>query len=482
MVKMKLIFAAPLILSAFFCGGCGDSHYQAEKQFWHAEQKAKKLIESRCGNLSPEDYQDIIKGYKKVVEAAPVDPLSAKAHFLIVNLHTVQKNYVEAQNELKQIVQNFSADKKTASKAYFAMGKLWEMQGKFDEALEEYKKIIDFYPVSSLGLEMPLYMTQLCEKNREKITGGWAYSQMIRHYQALIDEYKGTSFEPYLQNYLIKAYLKGENWDDMLKIWDEQIKKKDDKTLLSASLSKARFYEEKEKNIPEAIKICEELIQKIPSDPSVSQIRLYMAQLRIKNGEMDKASDILSSLLKEFPKDQELAILCHLGLVSIDETRGRYTDAVEKLKKIREMFPDNPRSLAIPFQIYMNFEKMKDQANASRIMEETIREYSYRWKEEGKERIDLIIGKLLLRCYLQLKDWDRAAAHLQSFDERFPQTPYFLLLQAAIYSDKLELPLKARNVYNNILKRYSANKTITEAVEKLLKKLDTKEINADEGP
>lgn len=477
---MKFIFIFA-VFPLFLLGGCGDPHYKAEKYFWYAEQKAKKIMVARANKLQPEDYIEIIQEYRKVIEVAPVDPLSAKTQFLIANLFSIQKNYSDAQKELKRIVQNFFSDKTIASKACFAMGKLWELQGRFDDALDEYKKIIDFYPLSFLGMEMPLYMTQLCEKNKEKITGGWAYSQMIRHYESLIEEYKGTSIEHSLQNYLIRAYLKGENWDDMLKIWDDQINAKSDKTsVIAASLSKAKLQATKLNNIPEAIKICEDLIQKFSEDPSVPNIRFYIGQLKLENGETDKAGDTFSSILKDYPEEKELGILCHFALVVVDEKKGANAEAIIKLKKIRELFPEHPRSLAIPFLIYQNYEKLRDQANAAIAMKAAVNEYSYKWKQGGKEQNDLITGKLLLRCYLQMKDWDSAAQHLQSFDERFPQTPYFLLLQAAIYADKMKLPLKARNVYDTILKKYSRNSKLTKAVEELVQNLDDKTVKTDE--
>lgn len=478
---MRFIFYIVAFFPLFLSGGCGDPHYQAEKYFWYAEQNARKIMATRANKLQPDDYIEIIKGYRKVIEVAPVDPLSAKTQFLIANLFSIQKNYTEAQKELRRIVQNFSSDKTTASKACFAMGKLWELQDRFDDALDEYKKIIDFYPLSFLGMEMPLYMTQLCEKNKEKITGGWSYSQMIRHYEALIEEYKGTSIEHSLQNYLIRAYLKGENWDDMLKIWDDQINAKSDKTsVIAASLSKAKLNATQLKNIPEAIKICEDLIRKFPDDPSIPKIRFYIGQLQLENGEINKSGDTFSSILKDYPAEKDVGILCHFALVIIDEKNGKNAEALTKLKKIRELFPDHPRSLDIPFLIYQNYEKLNDQSNAAVAMQEAINEYSYKWKQGGKEQKDLITGKLLLRCYLQLKDWGGAAKHLQSFDERFPQTPYFLLLQAAIYADKMKLPLKARNVYDNILKKYSRNSKLTKAVEELVQNLDDKTVKNDE--
>ena len=109
-MSMKYIFIFTFF-SIFFLGGCIDPHYQAEKYFWLAEQNAKKIMEARSNKLQQEDYLEIIKGYRRVIEVAPVDPISAKSQFLIANLFMVQQNYDEAHKELKRIVQNFSSDK-----------------------------------------------------------------------------------------------------------------------------------------------------------------------------------------------------------------------------------------------------------------------------------------------------------------------------------------------------------------------------------
>ena len=150
--------------------GCFDSRYVAEKALWHAENKVASLVRQKPQGLSAQDIQEIVKVYRDVVTKAPLDPLAAKAQVVISNLHLIQGNYAEAQKELRNIIQNFSSKGKIASQAYLNIGNIYEAQKRWDDAAGEYNKIIDLYPLSTLGLQMPIYMMQHYQRE-DDLTG-----------------------------------------------------------------------------------------------------------------------------------------------------------------------------------------------------------------------------------------------------------------------------------------------------------------------
>lgn len=198
-----------LCLASIALTGCTDKRYLSEKLFWQAEQYASKILKTEHGQpLEDRDYQGIIAKYRKVPDACPLESFAAKAQFVISDIYLSQGKGEEAQETLRRIIENFSSKSQIASQAQFAIGRIYESQGKWKEALEEHDKIIGLYPLTPLGLRMPIYIMQCYQKIDNKIEADKAYRIAVRHYKALLEEYKETRVTPLVEDYLATAQVK----------------------------------------------------------------------------------------------------------------------------------------------------------------------------------------------------------------------------------------------------------------------------------
>ncbi|MBP7088521.1 MAG: tetratricopeptide repeat protein, partial [Candidatus Omnitrophica bacterium] len=188
MKKKSLIVIGLIVLGwALLLNTYSDKHLAAEKLFWQAEQKAIKLTKNKTyQDLSKEDLAKIISTYRKVADKFPLEPLAAKAQFVIADIYALGGEYDKAQQELKKIIANFSSQGQIASAAQFAIGKVFELKGDSQKALIEYEKVSELYPLSALGLSTPLYITQYYKTINDVVGQEKAHRQAIRHYKTLI--------------------------------------------------------------------------------------------------------------------------------------------------------------------------------------------------------------------------------------------------------------------------------------------------------
>ncbi len=212
-----LLLSVVYFLLATFLTGCSDPRYLSEKLFYQAEKEVVKILKHDQKQLSQDNFDKVIAIYRKVVKTCPLENPAAKAQIIIANMYASRGKYREAQKEFKLIIQNFSSQPKIASSAQFAIGKLYESQGKWDKAIIEYEKVMDLYPLTPLGLNMPGYILKHYKNVNDQPEEEKAYKRAIKHYKGLVDEFSGTTIAPAIQDYLASLYLSQGDFKEAIK-------------------------------------------------------------------------------------------------------------------------------------------------------------------------------------------------------------------------------------------------------------------------
>ena len=270
--NLRIIVGGIFLLFLF---GCTDSRYLSEKLFWQANKKVVKLINDKNKKLSKEDVEKIISFYREVINKTPLELPSAKAHFIITKIYLSQKRYSQAQQELKEVINNFSSQPKIASLAYFLLGKIYEQQQDEKSAYDNYEEIMKRYPLTKIGLNIPIYLVRYYEKDpqkREKM-----YKKATRHYNKLIRDFAGTKVVYIIKRYLASLYFVSSHFKKAEEIYQEllkEIKTKKGRFFLYQELIKCY---EKEKKLDEIIQI----LKKIEKEFSDSRIRITLPYLTL---------------------------------------------------------------------------------------------------------------------------------------------------------------------------------------------------------
>jgi len=363
-IRCILLTASIGILS-----GCSiDPRYAAEKSFWQAHQTIAKMAEKTGGQIRSEDLPKVIEIHKRAINAYPLDPITARAQFAITNMYMSIGKREEARKELKKIINNFSRNAQIATQAYFAIGKIYELEENYKAALEEYDKITDLYPLSPLGSETPLYKIRLQKKIDEGSGQEQAYKDAVRHYKDLINKYADTNIAIGLRDYLARAHVEGEKWDSAIKAWDE-ILDKDIKGPLAAKalLARASIYATK------------------MNDPS-------------------QAAEIYKDFLKKYPENEQLGIRARLALAECLQKEGAQKEVVEGYEEIQRLYPDNPMAWGIPYLLYRHYSHIQDASKSQEALQTAIAEYEKEFESSSSDDKRISIAQLLMLCYNETKD------------------------------------------------------------------------------
>jgi TolA-binding protein len=454
---MKFFYSFALTCLLFIFSGCSyDPSYEAEKAYWEARKIDRELHQDNPDGLEEEDYDQIIAALEKAANLAPMDVLAAQAQFQIAQIYLGLEKREQARETLESVFSKFSesenkneqSSKDIAAQALFWIGRIHEGSGEMEQAEETYAMLMDRYPLTKRGLDAPIHMIRYY-KNRGNISKTKEASAKARsHYQALIDKYAGTSIEQTVRRYSLQVYALEEAWQDVLNFWETEIDTKLERSeTIRAKIAKADLLASRMENIPEAEKIYKDLLDQYPVEPITPLIKVRLGYLLIAASKTEEAREIFAKIPNDYPENEELIVQSLFGLVSADYKDGDLDKALERIDDIYAEYPDSASTLRIPLMKYVYYQRTgKSNDQVEKALETALKDYTARWNSGDSTRADQAVGRLLLLCLVQKKDWDAAASHLKSLSMRFPNDPGFTKLMKTLYWQNSGDPAKALQI------------------------------------
>lgn len=185
---VKLIF---LILIVAVLVGCGNDQYARERQYWRLQKQAEKIFKNPFAS-PPRELERVVKELAAFANKRPDSSLAIDAEFNIARLYLVKEQFDQARIELKKLLDKHSKSEAICAEAIFLIGNSYEMQDQWELALGQYRRIMQEYPVTRRGLDIPIYIAQhyKIKYQPEKMVS--ALGQAIPHYQALAAKFPGT--------------------------------------------------------------------------------------------------------------------------------------------------------------------------------------------------------------------------------------------------------------------------------------------------
>ena len=96
----------------------------------------------------------------------------------------------------------------------FGSGRLYEKKGEIEKAQEAYATVMEQYPLTSRGLQVPIYIVQYYKDQGDIPKMQEASATARAHYQKLIEKHAGTSIAENVKRYSLQLYAQEEAWED----------------------------------------------------------------------------------------------------------------------------------------------------------------------------------------------------------------------------------------------------------------------------
>lgn len=461
---LRVARCLPAILIFTVLSGCG-SQYSAERLYWQANQTSKSIANGRSlDKLNDKDHERIISSYRRLVERFPLESISAQSQFIIAQIYALRKQYSKAEEELIKVIQNFSNNAELASQAQFMIGAVYERQGKQKKAVLEYEKISDLYPLSRIGLRIPVYIAEYYQRDKNELEAAKAYDKAIKYYKGLISEYSGTSFAVLLKDYLALAYVSQGSWDKAVDVWQRIVEENpQDQVGESLLFTLGETYLRQIKDLQKAIDTYEDFVSKNPNSKIIKHAKFQIGRLHLIKEDFSGAIKIFNGIIKDYPKEIKLCTDAKLAIAACYEKQGDWEGVMRVYAEIKSGYPDTSAALSIPLFIAQHHQKENRPVEAERAFKEAILEYEKIIKRDSHSPLAAQAWDLIGLAYLSQQKWDKAVDSLRVLSEAYPddiRAPKAMFTMAIIYRRQLRDPQKAKEVFEKFVHKYPGHELV----------------------
>lgn len=250
--------------------GCGNDEYTIERRFWYARRQADNIFKNPHAT-PPQELERVVSTLKKFIKDNPESPLAVRSGFLIGRLYMAKEMYDKARAQFSQIIIKYKEHDSLCSEAVYYIGNSYEIDDKWNSALQQYKKIMEKYPATPKGLDMPFYIARYYESKSQldKMIG--AYKEAVAYYDSLALRYPDTRFGFMVSNLKAQCYIALKDWESAVGVYNAVIKDYTGKMPLDQALMKVvLIYNQQLKDNVKAKETLRKLIEEYPKSKFVT--------------------------------------------------------------------------------------------------------------------------------------------------------------------------------------------------------------------
>ncbi|MFA5339480.1 MAG: tetratricopeptide repeat protein [Candidatus Omnitrophota bacterium] len=201
-----------------------------------------------------------------------------------------------------------------------------------------------------------------------------------------------------------------------------------------------------------------EITIRYPAWPNSGQAQFNIGQLYAMQGNFSKARDEFMVILKDYPANIDLCARSLFAAALVYEREDDWPKAKETFDRIEKDYTDTGTAFQVPLHVaeYYKVKGKNTEADAAYLA--ALDKYKKMVKDNPKTYGALLTIDLVINCYTDQEKWNEAVDYLGSLVNDYPDTllaPKAKLIQAAIYEQKLNRLEKSRELYDEIIKKYS---------------------------
>lgn len=277
------------------------------------------------------DYQQSLASYEQFIKENPGSSQLNEAYLGRANVHFAMKNFDEAALDYRRLLD--VSDREISQKAHFGLGWLLIKQGQSTEAFPFFKSVVD----KSLD---PVMKSNALLQMADAYQDASQMALAIDQYQQLLLDYSELANKDYVKYRLGIAYLKSDQIQEAIKLFNE-IEKEFPSTIY---LSDIKYYQGvaafKQGNWDVSAKSMESFLKNLtkPSDftPQANYI-LGIAQLNLK--QIDEALKTFQKILRLYPDNLVVAKNADVGIARCFVESGQWKEAEKRFKLIVFKYP-----------------------------------------------------------------------------------------------------------------------------------------------
>jgi TolA-binding protein len=201
-----------------------------------------------------------------------------------------------------------------------------------------------------------------------------------------------------------------------------------------------------------------EITIRYPMWPNSAQAQFNIGQLYGMEGNLSKAKDEFGAILKDYSANVDMCARGLFMIALICEREDNWPKAKETLDKITDSYPNTGTAFQVPIHIAEYYKIKGQNTEAEAAYAAALDKYKKAVKDNPKTYGAIMTVDLIITCYVDQEKWNEALDYLSNLVSDYSDTllaPKALFVKGVIYEQKLDQPDKARELYQEIMQKYS---------------------------
>ncbi len=218
-MKKTLLSFAGILAGLFVVLSLLDARgdYGVEQILWKANKKLSDA--ARSPEAIPDKvFVQIADQYRKIIKDFPNSRLTSAAYLSLGKVYLIKKDYKAARERLTDVLKKYPNNSNVCAEALSAIGNSYGLEGDWPNALRTYEKLKNDYPLTDLGLSVPLYVANYYLKNSHTVNAQNALEDAIVYYDKLSLEHPNSEIELKSLKLLSDCYLMQNRWTDAVNV------------------------------------------------------------------------------------------------------------------------------------------------------------------------------------------------------------------------------------------------------------------------
>lgn len=272
-LRVLVVFCAILGLSA-----CESTVFRAERQLWRAHKLSKAIYQNPKGT-PPFQFARAEDAYRAIMKKYPDSIFAIQSQFSIGHLYLVRGEFEKARAEYKKLTTDCGRKGSRCTDAYFAIGNSYELQENWVSALANYRKIITSFPLSSKGLDLPIYIVSHYRRAKDEANVKLSVSEAVTHYEAQKSKVQAEQGDYILQSLIARTYMEAGYWLDAVGSLNKLIRDYPKQNTQDAYFLKAVIYNNKLKDKNKAKAELQQIVTLYPGSKLAKQAAVFLKKL-----------------------------------------------------------------------------------------------------------------------------------------------------------------------------------------------------------
>lgn len=212
----KTVFILIAILLVVYAGLallCRGGEYPAERMLYRGFRAANAIL-INPDVTPPVMVASVENNLKAVAQKYPKTRAAIASQMTLAKFYAANKKYDNAFATLDGIIAKAGDDLALVSEALLTKGSIYEVQNQWPKALAQYKKMRDEYPLTPLGMQIPLYIGNHYRKNADIAQADAAYEDAVVFYKGIASKNKGSEVGYVASNFLTQAYINLKKYEE----------------------------------------------------------------------------------------------------------------------------------------------------------------------------------------------------------------------------------------------------------------------------